>query len=223
MTIPLSQNETWISNHSGSLFSKVIRARFLFGVGIAGPKKQHLSLWTYHILELFRNRSPACFATLPSGSNLRRLGQCSVAALHKRNKNRADGPFLNSAIIIGIVLGSGLSPIFGIDDIKKINSMDIENLRADRSRLIKMEGHGSVIEHLPKVNSPFYTRPPQIRLREKEYAEPWRQVRRQTLQTPVPGGAIAVPKTEQDDNDHPATRKKTLLFEDVFEKTLPKI
>jgi hypothetical protein len=38
------------------------------------------------------------FVMLPNATDVRFLGQCSVAALHKLTENRADGVFGNGAI-----------------------------------------------------------------------------------------------------------------------------
>ena len=118
------------------------------------------------------------------------------------------------------LLSVGQSAISGIDDIKKINSVDVENLRADRSRLIKMEGHGSVIEYAPKIDSPFYTRPYSSPLKEKEYPEPWRQIRPKKLETPIPGNAIATTQNRAPETEPQTQYKNTtkLLFGDIVER-----
>jgi len=124
-------------------------------------------------------------------------------------------------LLFTFLLSIGQSPISGIDDIKKINSLDVENLRADRSRLIKMEGHGSVLQYAPKVDSPFYTKPySSSPLKEKEYPEPWRQIRPKKLQTPIPGNAIATTQNRAPDAEFPTRHKNTpkLLFGDIVER-----
>jgi len=123
-------------------------------------------------------------------------------------------------LIVILLFSAAANPILGIDDIKKINSIDVDNLRADRSRLVMMEGHGSVIHYSPQVNSPFYTKPKRSPFEEKEYPDPWRRPRPKVLQTPIPGGAIATRQSREIPVDPqtqaPHTQKP--LFEDIFER-----
>jgi hypothetical protein len=47
---------------------------------------------------VLRNKKIAGFSMLPNGSDVRFLGQCGVAELHKLDENRADESFRNRAI-----------------------------------------------------------------------------------------------------------------------------
>jgi len=47
---------------------------------------------------VLRNEKVAGFSMLPNGSDVRFLGQCGVAELHKLDENRADESFRNRAI-----------------------------------------------------------------------------------------------------------------------------
>ncbi len=107
--------------------------------------------------------------------------------------------------------------VWGIDDIKKINSLDVEKVREDRSRLIIMEGHGSVIQHLPTVESPFATQQHALKITEKEYPDPWRQPRPKKLTVPIPSGATALSKDTEDSEVYtvPRQQRGALLFTDV--------
>lgn len=125
-------------------------------------------------------------------------------------------------ISLTLLYSATFNPILGIDNIKKINSLDVENLRADPRSLTKMEGHGSVIQYLPQVNSPFYTPLPSNPLHKKEYPEPWRQPRPKVLQTPIPGGATAATNNESEQETPEKKNDQRLLFEDIFEQTRPK-
>lgn len=75
--------------------------------------------------------------------------------------------------------------IFGVEAIKKINSADVEALRLDKSRRVVMEGHGSTLEYLPKVEGSRVIRQHLIYIpKDKDYPEPWLQKRRKSFYPP---------------------------------------
>jgi hypothetical protein len=138
------------------------------------------------------------------------------------------GMGISLRISLGVVLVWSIafpfSTLWGIDDIKKINSLDVEKVRDDSSRRIVMEGHGSVLQHLPTVESPFYTQRYAVKTAEKTYEDPWRQPRPKKLSVPIPSGAIAVPKEHIDNDTQRQTKQsKVFLFEDISNSMHPKI
>ncbi len=115
-----------------------------------------------------------------------------------------------------------LSPALAIDDIKKINSMDVENLRADRTRLVLMEGHGSVIQYLPGIETPFYKQRQRPTTQEKIYPEPWRQVRPKTIAPRTSSNTTAITTTKKVTQEKRDENSKTgVSFEEMVIQTLP--
>jgi len=104
------------------------------------------------------------------------------------------------------------SCIWGIDVIKKINSMDVDKVREDRSKLIMMEGHGAVIQHLPAIESPFSSPRHLLKIAEKEYPDPWRHPRPQKRIAPIPSGAIAVATETENLEIRLPTKQQSRVF-----------